>query len=221
MTRNDPFSTASTGVADAGTVTADPANSETGAVELSEFGGTASATVYKEFDLDADGTYEASFQISTFSGDWVSELNSIIVANSQNHRIKILNTSGGTGDFYAEGIEVDSASTSRNNPFSSAATGVADGGTVIADPSNASTGAIEISELGGTAAATVYKEIDVDGDGTYEASFVADTFSGSWHVQLRALKASTDENSRLKITNTSGGAADYFLDGIEVDSSST
>lgn len=105
-----------------------------------------------------------------------------------------------------------------NDTVTAEATGVADGGDLIVDGSIAGIGAAQIIELGGTGSADIYREIDPDGDGTYEISQVIDTTTGTWHSQENELRVSSDDSVRLRINNTSGGTVDFFAIGLEVDS---
>lgn len=104
-----------------------------------------------------------------------------------------------------------------NDTYEQEATGVASGGDFLVEGSAAATGAAEVFELGGGAAADVYREIDVDGDGTYEVSILIESLTGSWHSQKNQLVVSAGKNTRIRVNNTSGGAADYYAVGMEVD----
>lgn len=110
-----------------------------------------------------------------------------------------------------------------NDTFVESDSGIADGGSLIVDGSTSGTGEVEITELGGTGDAEVYKEVDPDGDGTYEVSvLVADPndpdvpTSGVWHSQDNNLTVSSADNYRLVITNISGAEASYYAGGFEV-----
>lgn len=104
-----------------------------------------------------------------------------------------------------------------NDTFHQTGDGVADSGDFIIDGSGAETGAAEVFEIGGTGAATIYKETDVDGDGSWSLSVEVDSISGTWHSQLNQLVVSQSNDHRLRIRNTSGGSADYYATGMEVD----
>lgn len=95
---------------------------------------------------------------------------------------------------------------------------VADTNSLVVDGSISSTGAAEITELGGAVDCDIYREIDVDGDGTFDISHVIDSKTGSWHAQKNGLRVSTDDNVRLRINNTSGGSGSLWAIGFEVDS---
>ncbi len=95
--------------------------------------------------------------------------------------------------------------------------GLADGGDFIIDGSGLGTGAGNITELSGTGGCDVYREIDPGGDGTYEISIIIDQPSGQWHSQGNQLRVSAASNARIRINNTSGGAADFYATGYEVD----
>jgi len=97
------------------------------------------------------------------------------------------------------------------------ATGVSNGSDFIVDASGSGTGAVEIGELGGTGGADIYREVDPDGNGTFEVSVLIDQVSGTWHSQINGLVVSNSANARIRVNNTSGGSADYYSVGMEVD----
>lgn len=103
-----------------------------------------------------------------------------------------------------------------NDSFAADSTGVLDGASFIVDGSTSGTGAVEIFELGGSEGAEIYREVDVDGDGTYEISVLVDAPNSEWHSQQNQLVVSQKTNTRIKITNISGANADYFAFGMEV-----
>lgn len=86
------------------------------------------------------------------------------------------------------------------------------------DGGQAGTGAAEITELGGGEDAEVYRDVDTNGDGTYDESHLIDEVVGEWHSQLNELIVSESENTRLRIVNISGeNSVFYYASGIEVD----
>lgn len=94
---------------------------------------------------------------------------------------------------------------------------VASGNSTYVEGSSSGTGAVEINELGGTGSATIFKEIDTDGDGTYELSFRLDAISGQWHSQKNKLIVSAKNNERLRIRNDSDVQQSYYANGMEVE----
>jgi len=104
----------------------------------------------------------------------------------------------------------------RQDPITVSGTGIADGSDLIIDGSSASTGAIDVFEIFGSAACDVFREVDTDEDGTFEVSVVIETPTNNFHSQDNRLTVSQSQNSRIRITNTSGGAADYTAQGFEV-----
>lgn len=104
-----------------------------------------------------------------------------------------------------------------NDTYHKAQSGVTGGGDFIIDGSTAATGAAEIHEFGGTGGADIYRETDVDGDGTYEVSVLIDQPTNTWHSQQNQLTISASNNHRIRINNTSGGNAAFFATGMEVD----
>lgn len=104
-----------------------------------------------------------------------------------------------------------------NDAYIQTATAVADAGDFIIDPTAAGTGAAEVFELGGDAAAEIYREVDPDDDGTYEVSVLIDTLDpGPWHTQDNEFVVSSSENTRIRVNNISGGSGNYFAAGMEV-----
>lgn len=104
-----------------------------------------------------------------------------------------------------------------NDSYQENATGVLDGGEFLVEGSTSGTGAAEVFELGGSGAAEIYREVDIDADGTYEVSVLIDSTSSEWHSQQNQLVVSASNNVRIRIVNTSGGSANYFATGMEVD----
>jgi len=104
-----------------------------------------------------------------------------------------------------------------NDSYAYAVAGVADSSALVADGSNTETGAAQVVELGGTAAADIIREVDADGDGTFGVAITIDQLSGEWHSQDNHLRITQSKNSRIRVVNTSGGAADYYVAGYEVD----
>jgi len=109
MTVNDVFHVDETGVADGGEVTIDGSSAGTGAAEVFELGGTGAAELYKESDPDGDGVFEVSVQIDVIGAEWHSQLNQLVVSQTNNVRLRIVNSSGGSADYYGTGMEVDDA----------------------------------------------------------------------------------------------------------------
>lgn len=104
-----------------------------------------------------------------------------------------------------------------NDSFTESVDALADAGDLIVDGSEGGTGAINVTEFGATGAVDVYREVDPDGDGTFEVSVNIDTQSGNWHSQGNDLIASQSQNVRIRLNNTSGGTIDVYAAGYEVD----
>ena len=100
--------------------------------------------------------------------------------------------------------------------FHDTANSLASAGDFIIEGADAATGAAEVGELGGSGAAEIYKESDPDGDGTFEVSILIQSFTGTWHTQQNGLVVSASNRTRLRVSNTSGAAADYYATGMEV-----
>lgn len=97
-----------------GTLVIDGSGAETGAIEVTELGATVDAEVRKETDIDNDGTFEVSVTVADpnssdnpTTGVWHTQDNNLTVSQSQNHRLVVENISGGQGQFYYSGFEVD------------------------------------------------------------------------------------------------------------------
>lgn len=104
-----------------------------------------------------------------------------------------------------------------NDAYVVSGAGIADSDDLIIAGSDTETGAAEVGELAGTVAAELYREVDVDDDGTYEVSAQIDSFNGSWHTQKNGLLVSDADNLRLRIVNVSGGAGGFLAAGMEVN----
>lgn len=105
---------------------------------------------------------------------------------------------------------------SRQDPITVSATGVADGGELLIDGSEGTTGAIDVFELFGTVGCDVFREVDTNNDGTFELSVVIEQPTTNWHSQDNRITVSQAENTRIRIVNTSGGAGDFAASGYEV-----
>jgi hypothetical protein len=107
----------------------------------------------------------------------------------------------------------------EGNFFSTNEASVSDGSAHIVDPSISDTGAAEIHTVAGTGSATVYKDIDIGGDGTYSLSIVIDTVespSSSWHSQNNKIEISSAKGHRLRIVNNDGAPRSFHTSGIEI-----
>lgn len=107
MAVNDVYHVADEAVAADGSLTAQGSDAETGAAEVFEIGGDVDVTVYRETDVDGDGTYEVSVLIDAFSAPFHSQKNQIVVSTSNNQRLRIENVSETAGSLYATGLEVN------------------------------------------------------------------------------------------------------------------
>jgi len=104
----------------------------------------------------------------------------------------------------------------RQDPITISVTDLLDGSDLIIDGSTAATGAIDVFELFGTGGCDVFREVDTNGDGTFDVSVVIEQPTANWHSQDNRLTVSQAESTRLRINNTSGGAADFGATGFEV-----
>jgi hypothetical protein len=109
MADGDPIVINGNATADTADFIVDGSTSGTGAIDLTEIGGDASANVYRESDPDGDGTFEISVRIDTPSSQFHSQKNLFIVSSTENVRLRINNNSGGSANYYAAGYEVTDA----------------------------------------------------------------------------------------------------------------
>lgn len=110
--------------------------------------------------------------------------------------------------------------------FTDSASDLASGNDFLVTASGTDTGVVEITELGGTGDAEVYREIDEGQTGTFEISnqIAGPAFAepnqttGEWHSQTNRLwigNDGTNTESRIKITNVSDTEQNYFAVGFE------
>lgn len=104
-----------------------------------------------------------------------------------------------------------------NDSFKSGDDALGDGGDLTVSGATADTGAVIITEIGGEGAADIFREIDVDGDGTFEITVQVDNPGGEFHSQLNNLVVGDAVNARLRINNTSGNQNGYYVIGKETD----
>lgn len=104
-----------------------------------------------------------------------------------------------------------------NDAFAKSTDGLADTNDLIVDGSGAGTGAVNITEMGGTGSCDIYRETDPTGSGTWDVSVQIDSPGGTYHSQGNKLLVSQSEAVRLRINNTSGGTVDVYAAGYEVD----
>lgn len=104
-----------------------------------------------------------------------------------------------------------------NDFYQNSADELGSGTELIIDGSGSGTGAVEVHEIYGSAGCTLYKEIDTAGDGSYSLSVEIDSFIEPFHSQKNQIEVSNSANVRLRLVNTSGGAADFAVNGMEVD----
>lgn len=104
-----------------------------------------------------------------------------------------------------------------NDSYAKSADSLADAGELVVDGSGAETGAVNITELGGGGACSVYRETDPAGDGSWAVSVLMDDTGNNWHSQLNGLVCSQSQSVRVRVVNESGGAIDVYAAGYEVD----
>lgn len=80
-------------------------------------------------------------------------------------------------------------------------TDVPDGKSLIIDPADSPTDAVELNQVAATGAAELLLEIDVDGDGTYEMSFSLERYSHQFYDDDYRLKLAADGGFRARVEN--------------------
>ena len=106
MAAGDFFQAAGADTASSGQLIVDGSSGVTGAVEIHSIAHGADCDVYLEQDSNSDGTFETSILLDSLSGEGVSQQNKIEVDSNNGWRLRIDNTSGGSADYAATGIEV-------------------------------------------------------------------------------------------------------------------
>jgi len=87
-------------------IVVDGSGTETGAAELFEFGGGGTARVYRETDTNGDGTYDVTVWIDEPTDEWHSQKNQLVVSQSSNHILRIVNVGDAEADYFVTGMEV-------------------------------------------------------------------------------------------------------------------
>lgn len=108
MTQNDYYQTdtGTSGIADGNSLTVSLGDEGVPAARIEQYTGDAAADVYFEVDPDGDGTYEISIVIDSFSEAFHVENAATRVNPNVNERLRIQNTSGGTGHYTVNGTEI-------------------------------------------------------------------------------------------------------------------
>lgn len=101
--------TGSSGIADGESLVVDLSASGVSSAVLHQYSGDAAAEIYFEADPDGDGTYEISILVDSFGGQFHSEGNATRLSEPSLERVRIENTSGGTGQFVVTGRQSASA----------------------------------------------------------------------------------------------------------------
>lgn len=105
-----------------------------------------------------------------------------------------------------------------NDRYTDSESGLADNGDFIINASGTDTGVVQITELGGTGDADVYREVDEGQTGTFEVSVLVDSPENEWHSQDNNLWIGDDGTGnevRIRVTNTSGANQEYYAVGFE------
>jgi hypothetical protein len=89
-------------------------------------------------------------------------------------------------------------------------------GEFIIDGSTSGTGAVELHTFATEGAATVLKDVDVDGDGTFEIQIELAAQSVPLHSQKNKIEVSSTENMRIRVLDTAGNGQGIHVTGIEV-----
>ena len=106
MAAGDFFQVSGADTASSGQLIVDGSSGTTGAVEIHSIVHGADCDVFFEQDSNSDGTFETSVLLDSLVGEGVSQQNKIEVDSNTGWRLRIDNTSGGSADYAATGIEV-------------------------------------------------------------------------------------------------------------------
>jgi hypothetical protein len=93
---------------------------------------------------------------------------------------------------------------------------VSAGGELVIDASTAETGAVELHTFATSDSSRVIKEVDVDGDGTFEIQLTVTAVSGPLHSQKNKIEVSSTRGMRVRIVEDFGGTQEMHVTGIEV-----
>jgi hypothetical protein len=89
-------------------------------------------------------------------------------------------------------------------------------GELIIDGSTAETGSVELHTFATEGPATVFKDVDIDGDGTFEIQVEVTAQGSAFHSQKNKIEVSSTDNARIRIVDTSGDGQGIHVTGIEV-----
>jgi len=89
-------------------------------------------------------------------------------------------------------------------------------GEFVIDGSTAETGAVELHTFATEGAATVFKDVDVNNDGTFEINIEVVAQAAPLHSQKNKIEVSSTKNVRVRIEDRSGEANGMHVTGIEV-----
>lgn len=93
---------------------------------------------------------------------------------------------------------------------------VSGNGEMVVNGSSSSTGAVEVHTIATGAAQKVLKEVDTNGDGTFDVSIQIEDKTDGIHSQKNKIEISNTDNMRLRVVDTSGNGQDMHVTGIEV-----
>jgi hypothetical protein len=100
--------------------------------------------------------------------------------------------------------------------FTAYSADVASGSDFIVDGSTGGTGAVTVQSIAYGGDCDVFLEIDSAGDSSWAVSIPVDSFTGPGYSQQNKIELNSADNMRLRINNTSGGAADFAVTGVEI-----
>lgn len=89
-------------------------------------------------------------------------------------------------------------------------------GELVVDGSTAETGAVELHTIAAEAAANVFKDVDVNGDGTFEIQIELVASASPLHSQKNKIEVSSTNDMRVRIVDTTGNVQGIHVTGIEV-----
>jgi hypothetical protein len=103
-----------------------------------------------------------------------------------------------------------------NDFFRQSEQGLNSGGVLVIDGSGSETGAVEIHEVFASGPIEMRKEVDTNGDGSFNLSVVIESLDSPFHSQKNQIEVSQSKGVRVKIVNTDSSNIDCAVNGIEV-----
>lgn len=103
-----------------------------------------------------------------------------------------------------------------NDFFRQSKQGLNNGGELVIDGSRSETGAVEIHEVYASGATEIFKEIDTNGNGSFDFSVLIESRDSQFHSQKNQIEVSQSRDVRIKIVNTGKSSIDCAVNGMEI-----